>query len=244
MSNCGLSGFPQFINIVADKVDHHRFTPDRSEKVHIPAGSFYMGATPAELDSLPIPERERACVRETPQKKYFVNSFFLSTTPVLVAQYRAFLRECTSAVRPEFPTNWVSRRFNSTNKPVVGVSMYEARSYCEWVGGRLPREEEWEYACRLGLEGASSAFSDLACYDANSQDEPRHCGESTPDVLGLRDMLGNVWEWCLSEFEEGYILRGGCFRSPRHHVRASKRMWQRTPRRLETLGFRVVWLTT
>lgn len=241
MLNIDSSKLLQLTDIVADRVDHYVFKPGQSQRVHIPTGTFLLGIAPDEFESLPPPERKRAAERELPQKERSVDAFFLSATPVLVAQYRTFLRECNSSLKLEFPYNWVSRRFNCADKPVVGVSWYEAKSYCEWAGGRLPMEEEWEYACRLGLEGRSASFSDFACYDKNSEDKPRRCKRSTPDAIGLRDMLGNVWEWCQTQFDEGHIIRGGCFRSPKHHVRPSKRMWQRAPRRLETLGFRVAW---
>jgi len=241
MLNIDSSALTQLENIVAERVDHQIFEPGKSQRIHIPAGKFLLGITPEEFESLPLLERNRASERELPQRERFMNSFSLSTTPVTVAQYRAFLRECSLSHKLEFPINWVSRRFNCADKPVVGVSWYEAKSYCEWAGGRLPAEEEWEYACKLGLEGMSISFFDLACHDSNSEDKPRRCSESTPDMIGLWDMLGNVWEWCQTPFEEGYIIRGGCFRSPKHHVRPSKRMWQRAPRRLETLGFRVAW---
>ena len=72
-------------------------------------------------------------------------------------------------------------------------------------GYRLPTEAEWEFACRAGSTGPHYApLADAAWTSADGVSSPQDIGGKLPNLHGLFDTLGNVWEWCWDWFDPYY----------------------------------------
>lgn len=144
------------------------------------------------------------------------------------------------------------------NFPVVHVSLDDAKAYALWAGKRLPREEEWEFAARGGIEAAlypwgnepveagkpkANTWQGSFPNRDNAWDGSAGAAEVksyAANGYGLYDMAGNVWEWC-----DGpeVVLRGGsylCNSSYCEGYRVSSRMPTAPDTGLEHTGFRCV----
>ncbi|WP_309069392.1 SUMF1/EgtB/PvdO family nonheme iron enzyme [Microbacterium sp.] len=112
-------------------------------------------------------------------------------------------------------------------------------------GYRLPTEAEWEHACRAGSSGPHyGLLKDVAWTAADGAHAPRDVGGKMPNLFGLFDTLGNVWEWCWdlldpARYGDYRVFRGGGFADEAWNVRASVRRGGAPRMHHDDLGFRV-----
>jgi formylglycine-generating enzyme required for sulfatase activity len=161
-------------------------------------------------------------------RRVSLEPFRIGKYPVTVAQYRSFVEDGTAPDRE--PRRW-DRQQEHPSWPVVDVTWYQATAYCEWAGGRLPTEEEWERAAR-GPNGTKYPWGsdDISPFLANCA--ASGIGHPTPVGLypagasaeGACDLIGNVFEWTSSKWSTeigAYVWRGGSFGSRRRVARSS-----------------------
>jgi formylglycine-generating enzyme required for sulfatase activity len=149
------------------------------------SGKYMMGAGDNDRD---------ASSGEKPRHQVELSEFLVQTTAVTVGQYRLF------DPRHNCP--------GSDDCPVTKVSWYDAWVFALWVGGLLPTEAQWEYACRAGtttpysFAGGAEQLGKYAWYHENSGGEAHPVATRLANPLGLYDMHGNVWEWCWDWYGE------------------------------------------
>ncbi|GEM_PF-5145823 len=153
------------------------------------------------------------------------------------------------------PRGSQSKHQDFPDHPVVYVSMNDAQAYCQWAGGRLPSEAEWEYSAR-GTErrvfpwGNQWQHSKLLWQgstplrQSQAIDAPREVGGFPAGATsqGLMDMAGSVWEWTSTLTANGQsILKGGSFlQSNPSDLRAAVKLIAAADSANSDYGFRCV----
>ena len=193
-------------------------SPPPEGMVLIPAGSFQMGSADEDADDDKLPVRT-----------VHLDAFYMDKYEVTNAQFKAFVDANPQWQKDNiedrfhwgtYLSHWTGNTYPSgkADHPVVYVSWYAAMAYAEWAGKRLPTEAEWEYAARGGVAGQKYPWGNtLSDADANYG---RHVGDTTPvgqyapNGHGLYDMAGNVWEWCLDEYDADFYFVSRDSRNP------------------------------
>jgi iron(II)-dependent oxidoreductase len=215
-----------------------------AEMVLVPGGQFLMGG---EFDE------------ERPRHRVVLDPFWIDRYEVTNAEYGEYLK-ATGAAEPRYWNR--SDRFHSGEKfprhPVVGISWFEAKAYCEWRAKRLPTEAEWEKAARGGREGSAYPWGDqpdrtLANYEGQGT---LPVGSFPANGYGLFDMTGNVWEWVADWFDSNFyagspemnppgpdsgkekVLRGGSYVDGIGPNRVAHRHWYPPQAQYKWLGTR------
>ena len=112
-------------------------------------------------------------------------------------------------------------------------------------GYRLPTEAEWEFACRAGSTGPHyGPLVEVAWTSADGVSHPQNVGGKLPNLNGMFDTLGNVWEWCWdlldpARYRDYRVFRGGGFADDAWSVRASTRRGGAPRMHHEDVGMRV-----
>lgn len=181
--------------------------------VPVKGGEFLLGS--------PAKEKGRNA-DEGPQKKVKIDPFWMGAYELTFDQYDIYAdaeKDKTplpdGMTRPSPPyIDLTLGMGKSGGFPANSMSQYGALMYCRWLYGktgifyRLPTEAEWEYACRAGSATAfpfgddASKLGEYAWTLENSEEVYHKVGEKKPNAWGLYDMMGNVGEWTLDQYDE------------------------------------------
>lgn len=187
--------------------------------VPIPEGDFVMGKSAEDKQQKPD---------EAPPRKVHVDAFWMGQHEVTYDEFLVFFNdektskgsEVDAVTRPTaqyIDLSWGMGKQGGF--PVNSMSQQTALMYCRWLykqSGffyRLPTEAEWEYACKAGTTTVypfgndASQLPEYAWFAANSSSKYQRVGQKKPNAWGLYDMLGNVAEWTLDQYDPAYFTK-------------------------------------
>ncbi len=184
--------------------------------VRINPGKFIMGSEHVYVDSY-------KWTYELPAHEVTIDySYYMAPTEVTLEQFYLFVEDTGYVTEAEkqgwvFSTDrergWYDEilqdwRFPGVvqidSEPVTHICWYDAIAFCQWLSEksgrdiRLPTEAEWEYACRAGtttLYAGNLGEMGWCQWNSDTITRTHPVAQKKPNVWGLYDMHGNVWEW-------------------------------------------------
>lgn len=203
-----------------------------------------------------------------------LQSFFISRYPITHCQFQTFIDaggyQGDRWWRDLIRTRPTKAKWQQANRPRETVDWYEAMAFCRWLSAELgytitlPTEQQWEKAARGtdGREypwGASFDTGDANVFlDSNPENLNQTCAVGLfphrASPYQVMDMAGNVWEWCLNQFDRPdqiepntshapRVLRGGYWDLKALDARTFIRRSRHPDLRDYDVGFRVVRLS-
>lgn len=179
------------------------------------------------------------------------HNFHIGRYPVTYREYQCFIASRSTNLQ----TQPSSGKYD--DHPAVFVTWNDVSEYCKWLSAqtgktyRLPTKEEWEAAAspKNGGEypwGSAPNFSSHP--SANTAElgykSTTPVGQFSPQgdsQWGCADMAGNVWEWCSTPKEKGYLMKGGSFSDPLNDAKWNNdTVWSFAERSYDNVGFRII----
>lgn len=184
---------------------------------YVAPGSFDMGCAQGDMECYDIEKPRHRVTLSKP--------FWMMTTELAVASWERYRKANAKSELPRQLGRWTGlNTAGMTTNVAVGMTWQEASDVCEWLGGRLPTEAEWEFAARAGDAGAlpkewwryawyadnggnqNIDFWDILLKNPDdmdrifqrmveNQNRPHLVGNLRANAWNLKDMLGNAWEW-------------------------------------------------
>jgi formylglycine-generating enzyme required for sulfatase activity len=230
---------PQDVPLVIVAPEVTRVNPvDGMLEVFIPAVTFSMGG--------PVIEG-RTFQNNLPQRQVSLDAYWIGLTPVTNAMYTRCiaLGVCDEAIRAEHNPHFYDLAY--ADHPVVFVNHSDARRYCQWSGGNLPSEAQWENAARgpqpggypWGLNPPTAQLANIG--GLNETTVPVGSYPAGASIYGVLDMGGNVREWVADWFKPNYkgagalnptgpefgekrVLRGAAWDDPANYAQYTHRL--------------------
>lgn len=248
------SPIPTVTRVIAPGSGETRVSPFTGMiMVYVPEGSFPMGSTSQDPGADPD---------EFPQHTVYLDAYWIGQSEVTNAMFSVFLNEKGDQVETRYP--WLDAsakdvliaqtqrgewqpRPGYSDYPVVEITWFGALAYCQWAGGHLPTEAEWEKAAR-GVDGRIFPWGDY--FDCNNAQLVECTGAQLHPTRSLLDgaspynaldMAGSVWEWVADWYSPNYyqdspqenpggpdsgtarVVRGGSWAFDAKHARATNR---------------------
>ena len=213
------------------------------EMVLVEGGTFMMGSNSGEDDEKPVNE-------------VTLSSFSIGKYEVTQAQWLAVMGNNPSYFSGCDNCAVEQVTWDDVQKYISKLNSMSGKTY------RLPTEAEWEYAARGGKQSRNYTYSGsddigaVAWYDGNSGTKTHEVGKKSPNALGIYDMSGNVYEWCVDWYgsysnrssvnptgaSSGHyrVVRGGNWNRSPQYCRVAFRYNNPPVFRSNSLGFRLV----
>jgi len=215
----------------------------------VPAGEFDMGSYSGDPDEQPV-------------HQVYLDAFYMDIYEVTNAAYKTCV-ETGECIPPKEIKSYTRSNYYGdpqfNDYPVIYVDWDQSKKYCEWRGGDLPTEAQWEKAAR-GVDRRTYPWGEridarLANYGLHMMDTTKvDLYRDGKSPYGIYNMAGNVWEWTLDWYDaypENFIgnsnygnthrvLRGGSWSYSENSQRTSYRFEMIPTENKFNIGFRCV----